>query len=231
MISGDLPAERILFGAAALAVLSVIPALALPDIRERFSWDYGYTFAQLFRGKNCILVGHSLLSGVEGGALYHVWPIAAFLVVGLSYPLLGAVFAASLLVILLIRSMYARIQRDTYLRAAPVWRSVAIISGWVGRSAVGTPLGLVVADVFSHTTAPSHGITSDPFVFEQVSERGAFVDEYTALKEIALASGKIISATLVGILALVLPISYALAAVLVCAAIASVFAMFSAKVI
>ncbi len=223
------PIERILFGAAGLAGASIVPLFALADTREKFSWSLSYTYAQLCRQKNRLLVARSLMAGVEGAGLFYVWPIAAFIVLGYSYGGLGIVCSVSLVCVLVLRHAYRWMTHRYNLHTAPVFQTVAVTAGWVGRSVAGTPIGLIIADVLSYTTIPSHGIVSDPFVFEQSSDRGTFLDEYTAIKEMSLAGGRIICATLLGTLVLVIPLAYALAFVLACATLASVLSLLAAR--
>ena len=57
--------------------------------------------------------------------------------------------------------------------------------------AAGTLVGVVVADAYSYATQRIHvGTSVDPFAFEQSADKGAFIDEYTALKEIVFGIGK-----------------------------------------
>ena len=97
---------NILFGAAALMLLSILPALSITDTHERFSWSYGYTFRQLFRSKHSGFVFQSLLEGLQGAALFLAWPIVIFIILERSYLDLGFVFSMTLLFILLFRRAY-----------------------------------------------------------------------------------------------------------------------------
>ncbi len=204
---------RLLFGAAALIGLSALPVLYLSDTYERFSWPYMYTFSQLFRRKNHGLVLQSFLDGLQGAALFLVWPLAIFLILEASYIALGLVFTLTLLVILLLRRIYKRLTRTFNLHESPTVYTILVVSGWIGRLAAGTPLGVIVADSYAYVASPERGTYADPFLFEQASDRGSFVDEYTALKEIALAGGRIALCTVVFFLAFAfqLPVVFAIA--------------------
>ena len=212
---------RLLFGAAVLILLSIVPALFLSDKRERFSWPYVYTFKQLLRRKNNGLVLESFLEGLQGAALFLVWPLAVFLILEWSYVTLGLVFSVSLLLILLLRRVYRWLARSYGLENSAAVHAVLVISGWVGRLAAGTPVGVVIADAYSYTTASERGTRLDPFSFEHASDRGAFVDEYTALKEIALAAGRIMLCLVVFSLAFTFSLPVVFAVALTIAATAS----------
>jgi len=204
---------RLLFGGAALVVVSIIPLFLIADAREKFSWPYLYTYRQLLRRKNHGLVVQSLLEGLQGAALFLVWPLAVFLILEWSYFVLGLVFTITLLAILLMRRVYLWLAKTFGIENSPVVHTVLVMSGWVGRLAAGTPLAIIVADSYSYATQPERGTRADPFTFEHMSDRGAFVDEYTALKEISLAFGRIMMCAIVFALALVfaLPVVFAVA--------------------
>lgn len=221
IVSMEAAPERLLFGAATLIALSIVPLLRMRDRYERFSWPYGYTFKQLLRHKNSGLVLHALLEGIQGAALFLIWPLAIFLLVEWSYFLLGLVFSASLLAILILRYIYRAMAEYFGIRNSVVVHTVFAMSGWVARLAAGTPIGIIVADAYSYTTLPERGTRADPATFEHVSDRGSFIDEYTTLKELALALGRIMLCVTVFFLAFVMPLAYVFMTALLTAAVAS----------
>lgn len=220
---------RLLFGAAAILVLSSFLGYATPQTRERFSWPYVYTFAQLFRAKNRGLVLHAMLEGMQGAVLFLVWPLAIFLIVEWSYLMFGTIFSITLLSILLLRKTHRWFTRLVGIHDSPIVHTVVAVSGWIARLAAGTPVGIIVADVYSYSTLPERGTRTDLASFEHASDHGAFLDEYTALKEIALSLGRIMLATLIFFLLTVftLPIVFAIA--LGVAAAASAIAVMVAR--
>ena len=220
---------HILFGASALTMLSLLPALFLKDTRERFSWSYSHTFKQLFRGKNHGFVLSSLLEGLQGAALFLAWPIAIFIIVGGSYFDLGFIFTITLLSILILRHVYRWLVRRFALENSGTIETIVSVSGWIGRLAAGTPVGIIVADSFSYTTKPEGSVRFDPFAFEQVGDRGSFVDEYTALKEIGLAMGRIMLCLIIFFLPTIFPLAVVLTIVLLIAAVASGIAALLAR--
>src|SRR3989344_9132131 len=163
---------RLLFGAAALVLLSAVPALFLADKRERFSWPYVYTFRQLWRRKNYGLVLESFLEGVSGAALFLVWPLAVFLILEWSYFMLGLIFSVTLLFILLLRRVYGWLMRYAGVENSATVQVILVVSGWIGRLAAGTPVGVVIADSYSYTTQSERGTRLDPTHLEHASDRG-----------------------------------------------------------
>ncbi len=212
---------HILFGTAALIAISILPALAVVDRYERFSWPYGYTFKQVLSRKHSGLVVQSFFDGLEGAALFLVWPLAVFLILDSSYGVLGIVFSLTLLFIILSRRLIGRLLSTSRVEVSMPVRVVLNVSGWVLRFAAGTPVGVIFADAYSYAIQSPRGTSADPFAHEQSADRGSFIDEYTALKEIVLGIGRIAMCILIGVLALLAPLPIAFAAALGLAAFAS----------
>ena len=212
---------HIVFGTATLIAFSLLPALWVTDRHERFSWPYVYTFKQILNRNHSGLVVQSFFDGLEGAALFLVWPLAIFLILGSSYGTLGVVFSLTLLFILLSRRLFRRLLSTFRIEGSVPVRVVINVSGWVMRFAAGTPVCVIVADAYSYATQHPRGTSVDPFAFEQSADRGAFVDEYTALKEIVLCVGRIAMCIVIGALALAVPLPIAFAAALALAAFAS----------
>ena len=94
-------------------------------------------------------------------------------------------------------------------------------SGWVMRLFVGSPVGVVLADSYSAIGAPKSTHSIDAFAFEQSADNGSFIDEYTALKEMGLAIGRIGACVILGLLILWTTLPIAFAGMLLLAGVAS----------
>jgi hypothetical protein len=135
--------------------------------------------------------------------------------------MLGLVFSATLLSILLLRRVYRWLVHSYGLENSATVQTVLVVSGWVARLAAGTPIGVIIADAYSYTTAPERGTRLDPFSLEHASDRGAFLDEYTVLKELALAGGRIMLSLIVFSMAFTFSLPVVFGVALVTAAAAS----------
>jgi hypothetical protein len=209
-----LSALRLLYGAAALMAISVIPAWFLHDRGEPFAWGYSETFAKLFDERYQDLALRGALSGIENTALFLIWPLAVFLIVGGSYQAFGLVMSVSLLVLLLWRG----ISRGWQARSVPVQVAFSA-SAWLFRLAAGSALGIVVADSYSFASAAPGA--PEFFSREHAADGGSYIDEYTALQEISTAFGRIVMCAFVGAMLFTMPFSVALALALVIAAVAA----------
>lgn len=229
LITQPFPAVRILFGAAVFALCSTLPAFFLPRLKETFSWSLSETFTRLFAREYRSKLLHSILAGIEGAVLFFIWPIAAFIILEFSFPSLGLVYSITLLCILALREWYQRIARRLELHEAPLLHSITRLGAWVGRAASGAPITMILVNTFSFVTAPTQGITSDPFTLDQYADGGHFLDEYTALKEMGIAIGKLLCACFAAILVLAMPIVTALLVTIGFAAIVSILSALAAR--
>ena len=91
---------------------------------------------------------------------------------------------------------------------------------WIARLVVATPLGVVSVDSYFYTTAPRR-LGVDALSFEQAADGATFVDEYTALKEIALGLGRIAACLFGAAVSLSISLPVAFLAVFIVAAVAS----------
>lgn len=211
---------RLLFGAATFILVSLFPIFTMPDYVERFSWSYLETFKNALARKNRKLFLYSFFDGMQNAALFLIWPLAVFLIVNASYLMLGVVMSSTLFVLLLLRKPYAIIAKRWNLENSETVHFTLAVSSWIFRLAVGTPLGIIFADTYSHLGLPP-GSAIDPMTRMHAADRGSYIDEYSALKEISQSIGGIMMCIVFGAIAFVTPPAIAIASVLLLAAIAS----------
>lgn len=106
--------------------------------------------------------------------------------------------------------------------------ALLILGAWIARLAAPGPAAILGANVFAHTTISPKRFGIDESAGEQAADGGHFIDEYTALKEMALHIGRIL-ACLLCILCVPLSGIVALTLVLVLAALASALSIAMAR--
>ncbi|MDO8514066.1 MAG: hypothetical protein Q7S50_00820 [bacterium] len=213
----------VLFIGAGAVALSAIPILYFRNVHERFSWRFRETFTELSEQRNRALVVVGLLEGMSGAALLLFWPLTMFLMMGWSYSMLGITLSLTFLVAVFGRSFVRKRLRSVRLHDSALLNTLFSVTPWLFRLTVGTPLQAVLVDSYFYTTVPRRsGI--DPFTFEQSADGGSYVDEYTALKEMALALGRIAMCFLGAGIALMVSLPVAFIVVFIIAAIASAMA-------
>lgn len=198
-------ALALLYGASALIFLSLFPLTFASDTYERFSWKYGRTYHELFRKENRRVLIDSLVQGVQGAALLMLWPLAIFIIIGTSYRVFGAILAITALAVLLFRMLFLSWHPVRWLHQSRFFHGVLGLSGWVLRLSAATPTTFIIADVYSHVSAPNTGRGLDIAANEQSADGGRYIDEYTALKEMGNALGRI--ALALGVVALLFYLS------------------------
>lgn len=204
-------APWVLWAAAVLAALSLLSLAGSSEAHEMFAWGYTETFRRLFARENTRLVAASLIEGMEAAALFFLWPLTIFLLVGGNLFVVGAIMSATLLFSLLVRlvlhHMHAR-----YGEPLPDYLLSAIgLSGWLLRLGVVTPIQIIAVDVFQNVANRGRLSSLDTSVFGQNADRGSFVDEYSALKEMGLAIGRVLLALFVIVIAFYMDTPHVLA--------------------
>ncbi|MSU74143.1 hypothetical protein EXS56_03310 [Candidatus Kaiserbacteria bacterium] len=218
----------LLYTAAGLMLISVVPIFYLRDVHEGFSWGYRETFGRLVEPANRTVALDAFFEGISGAALLLFWPLAIFIITGWSYGMLGVILTLTFVIAIFARSFVRKSLRRSGLHTSNLLKVVFAVTPWAFRTLVGTPLGAVFVDSYFYTTTPRR-IGLDPLTFEQAADAGSYVDEYTALKEMGLALGRI-AVSIVGALAvLAISLPAAFIVVFLCAALASAATALSSR--
>lgn len=202
--------------AGGIVALSLIPLTRMSETYERYAPSYKETFSALFAREHRALLLHGVCGGVQGTALLLAWPVVVFLITDRSFALTGLVLSASLVTAAVVRVLLRRYARPP---SVPISMTLAG-AAWIMRLVAATPVDIMVVDTYAHAGAsPREGI--DRASFEQRADGGAYFDDYTVLKEEALALGRLLAALGVALFALDASLSFAFVALFVAAAIAS----------
>lgn len=207
--------------AAGVILLSMLPLISAPDVHENFSWGYRQTFHELLAREHRSYVTHAMLEGISGAALLLFWPLAIFLLIGWSYAVLGIVLTLTFLIAIFLRAPIRALLRWSGTRDSQLLTGVLAATPWLFRLVIASPLSVVLVDSYFYTTTPQR-MGVDPFTFEQVSDGGSLIDEYTALKEMSLSIGRVAICFLGAFAAIVFSVPAAFAIVFCTAAAASV---------
>lgn len=187
-----LGAASVFLSSTVLALLSVPLLGSIPNVREEYAWGYGETYARLFRPAHRAIVLSGILAGVESTALFLVWPISVFLIVGERYDILGAALAATLLILALGRGFVLRAFSFLKIGASPAVEASVRFSAWVLRLTAAGPAAVVAVDTYYYLASPHRSEAPDAASFEQAGDSGTYVDELTALKELGLVIGRVL---------------------------------------
>ncbi len=216
--SGFFVPQTIMFAAAGLCVASLVPARFMRNTHEAFSWRYRQTFHQLFSPEHRTLLALSIAQGLEAVALLLVWPIGVWMIVDGSYPMLGIVLSATLLFTMAARFFLRRFG----IVPTPVVAIAMQASGWALRYVAGNAISVILIDTYAHAPNAAHRSGHDLATNEQAVDNHTYVDEFTALKEMGQAIGRILMCALVVLLALSASVSIVIAGCFAAAAAAGI---------
>jgi hypothetical protein len=217
--------EAILAAAALIALSALIPLIRIPESYEGFEWGFLESFYALFSPFNRSFLSLSIFDGIQGVTLLLVWPLAAFIIIGQSFLGLGFILTATLLMAPLARHLTRRLLNK--LRAhdsTPVLVSL-VFSSWILRLAAASPLQILVADVYYHSGVSPKRFSVDAPVFDQTADGAHYVDEYTALKEMGMAIGRIIACLILAASVYYLPAAGAFAFLIIVTAFAAAWSV------
>lgn len=186
-------AVSVFFLAGALVLMGLPLLGSVSDARERYAWGYGETFKNFFGATHRRVALTSILSGVESAALFLVWPLSVFLIVGERYDILGAIIAATLLVLVVARDIVRKTFSALRIQASPVIEGSVRFSAWIMRLTAAGPAAVIAVDTYYYLASPRRHETPDTAAFEQAGDSGTYVDELTALKELGIALGRIVA--------------------------------------
>jgi hypothetical protein len=222
LMSRGLTLPEVLGIGGAIAALSLAPLSRVAESYERYAHGYRETFGRLLDREHRALLLHGVCAGIEGTALLLAWPIVIFLITDRSFSLTGALLSVSLVTAAIVRVLWRRLV--SWRAPSPPVSMALAGSPWILRLVAAAPIDIVVVDAYAHGGAsPSEGI--DRAAFEQHADGAAYFDEYTVLKEEALALGRLLAALGVAAFALDASLSFALVALFVAAGLASMFAV------
>jgi len=217
-----------LFVAAALMIgVAVIPILHIQNTYESFSWGYVGTLRRLFSQKNRTILLAYVGDGVQLVTFNVIWPLFIFLLLGEKYLSLGIVAALTLFMVLFVRTTTGTLFDRWDKRRLLLWSAIISSSGWMFKLFVGTPFQIVAADTYHGIGRVANRTSIDALAYEQAADNGRYIDEYTALKEMALSIGRAIGLCLAGVVVFIVGDIYAaLFVALVVAAVATLATSF-----
>lgn len=183
---------QVLFAVGAgLFALSAVPLFFIENRYECFRWTAREAFAQLFNPRMRPLVYATMGDGIQFGILAVVWPLLIYFLLNGEYQTIGAVTTLALIAAILLRTLVGkhmdRIRGSTLMLR---WGAFFSATGWVLKAFVATPFHIVMVDTYHMLGQAVYRTSIDIFTYEQAADNGSYIDEYTALKEIAINTGR-----------------------------------------
>lgn len=219
----------VFIAAALCALFALIPLIRIPERVEAFEWSVGETIRALFAKRHRNILVSGILDGIQGATLLLLWPITIFTIIRGDWFLFGFLFSLSLLITLIARSSVQKMLKRLGAERSDTILALVALGAWGARLVAPAPLAIVSADVFAGTTISPRRFSVDLHASEQAADGGHFIDEFTALKEMALHLGRIITCLMCITFLFSLSGSFALASIIVLAGIASAVSVIRAR--
>ncbi len=183
-----------------IMIISMAPLWFMSNTYETFSWSYIETFMHLFDRRNRpLFLAHSA-NGAQGVAITLFWPIYIFALLDERFTALGVITSLTIIVVIILRVIVGKLFDSWSERKILVVGVVMATTGWVSKLFVQTPLQVFAADSYHNFGRTVNGLSFDATTYEQAADNGRYVDEYTALKEMSLAIGRIVMVLIIATL-------------------------------
>lgn len=217
--------DVLLILASTAALLSLFPLTHVSESYEGFEWGFIDTFRALFLPSNRGLLSLSFLDGIQGVTLLLMWPLAAFIIIGQSFLGLGFILTLTLILAPFVRTFVRnQLRRWKLERSVPILATI-MFSSWIVRFTTATPLGILVADIYYQSGFSPRRFSVDAHTHDQSADGAHYIDEYTALKEIGMAIGRMCACSIVIIIALLVNATVAFGGAILLAAGAAAYSV------
>jgi len=183
-----------------IMLIALIPLWFMSNTYEKYSWNYVDTFMHLFaRGNRTLFLAH-FASGAQGIVIILFWPIYIFTLLDERFAVLGIIASLTIIVVIALRTVVGKLFDTWSHKRMLVVGVVMATTGWVSKLFVQTPLEVFAADSYHNFGRTVNSLSFDATTYEQAADNGRYVDEYTALKEMALSVGRVVMMLLIAVL-------------------------------
>lgn len=179
--------------AVVLFLASGVPYITIPRTREKYTWSYMETWKQFFSKKNRTVIVPLIAMGAENVVGLIVWPIFIFEILEGDYFEVGAV-STLIIGVTIIVQLGAGKYLDENIRKRDMLKlgSIMYSLGWILKIFVATAFHIFTIGIYHNIMKVFTRTPFDTLVYEIAADQGHYVDEFTAIKEIAIGVGKML---------------------------------------
>ncbi len=170
--------------------LSAIPLLFIQDTREEFSFGYLETFKELFNKENRPLVLAQFGDGIQTVVRIAIWPIFIYLLLDGKYVAIGVVTSLTIFLLITLRFVLGDLEDRFDRKKLLKFGSFLSTTGWLVKVFIDTGFEIFVADTYHRVGRMVNRLSFDITTYDQASDNGHYIDEYTVLKELAVNMGR-----------------------------------------
>ncbi len=175
-----------------ILIASLFPLTKLSKSQVKFEFSYFQSFRELFKKANKRLRTAYIADGAQGFVGVVIWPIFIYQILEEQYLAVGAITAlvviGTIVCQLLVGGYTDKFPKRKLIRAG----SFIYAFGWMAKMFVVTAFQIFVVGTFHSFGYIFLRTPFDAFSYEQFTDRGAYLDEYTVLREISINLGRAI---------------------------------------
>jgi len=184
--------------AMSVYLLAIWPFSFLPKIFEKFSWSHKKTWQVLFSKKMRPSILAYIGDGAEGIVGVVIWPIFIWQILEGNYFQVGLISSLIIFTTILLQIVIGRFidkaqNRRRLLRYGAIFYSF----GWVLKVLINSSFQIFLFSTYHNLSRVFSRTSFDTMNYDIAADQGCYVDEYTAVREIAVLLGKILMAILI----------------------------------
>jgi len=176
--------------AIAVMTLAIIPLFFIKPVNAHFDFSYIGTFKELFKKENKNLRIAYMADGAQSTVGIIIWPIFIYQLLERQYLAVGAVstliISGTIIFYLIAGQFTDKLDKKKIMKYGSLLYSV----GWLLKTFVATAFQIFIvgtihtfSEVFLRTPLAA-------LMYEKAADHGAYVDEYTVLREISICLGR-----------------------------------------
>ena len=176
--------------AAVFMFTSAIPLLFIEKTCEVFSFGYFETFKKLFEKDNRPMSLALFGDGIQSAVRIAIWPIFIYMLLDGKYVAIGVVTSLTIFLLIALRFVMGNLEDKVDKRKLLKIGSFLSTTGWIVKIFIDTGFEIFVADTYHKVGRMVNRLSFDITTYDQASDNGHYIDEYTVLKEVALNAGR-----------------------------------------
>jgi len=176
--------------ALVIYLIALIPLMFLPRTREKYTWTYKKTWKEFFskerRGAMLAYAG----DGAEAVVGAVIWPIFIFELLDGNYFEVGALSSLIVIFTIILQLMIGGYADKGSKKKMLHWGSALYALGWIIKIFIVTAFHIFIVSAYHNLMKIIARTPFNALSYEKAADEGHYVDEYTALHEMAVNYGK-----------------------------------------
>lgn len=176
--------------AVIIYLLSLMPLHYLPRTREKYTWTYRETWKEFVSQKRRSVILAYVGDGAEAIVGAVVWPIFIWELLNEDYFTVGLLSSLIVVVTITLQLLVGGYADKGGRRKMLHWGSSLYAIGWIIKIFIVTAFHVFIVSTYHNLMKIFSRTPFDALSFEKAADEGHFVDEYTAIHEMAINFGK-----------------------------------------